>query len=90
MYNVCMLNRKDELISERLTLKSIEEDSKKELLEIVKDPLVKKSYMLPDFSNEKEEENFFQKQGILRLIKANLSMEFIQRIKSLVLSIKFV
>ena len=61
MYNVCMLNRKDELISERLTLKSIEEDSKKELLEIVKDPLVKKSYMLPDFESEKEEENFFQK-----------------------------
>ena len=56
-----MLNRKDELISERLTLKSIEEDSKKELLEIVKDPLVKKSYMLPHFESEKEEENFFQK-----------------------------
>ena len=61
MYNVCMLNRKDELISERLTLKPIKEDSKKELLEIVKDPLVKKSYMLPDFESEKEEENFFQK-----------------------------
>ena len=61
MYNVCMLNRKDELNSERLTLKSTEENSKKELLEIVKDPLVKKSYMLPDFTNEEEEEKFFQK-----------------------------
>ena len=56
-----MLNRKDELISERLTLKSIAENSKKELLEIVKDPKVKKSYMLPDFTNEEEEEKFFQK-----------------------------
>ena len=61
MYNVCMLIRKDELVSERLTLKSIEEKDKKDLLEIVKDPKVKKSYMLPDFSNEEEEEKFFQK-----------------------------
>lgn len=56
-----MLIRKDELVSERLTLKSIEEKDKKDLLEIVKDPKVKKSYMLPDFSNEEEEEKFFQK-----------------------------
>lgn len=61
MYNVCMLNRKDELNSERLTLKSIAENDKNDLLEIVKDPLVKKSYMLPDFANEEEEEKFFQK-----------------------------
>ena len=61
MYNVCMLIRKDELVSERLTLKSIEEKDKKDLLEIAKDPKVKKSYMLPDFSNEEEEEKFFQK-----------------------------
>ena len=61
MYNVCMLIRKDELVSERLTLKSIEEKDKKDLLEIVKDSKVKKSYMLPDFSNEEEEEKFFQK-----------------------------
>ncbi len=70
MYNVCMLKRKDELISERLILKSIKEDSKKELLEIVKDPLVKKSYMLPDFESEKEEENFFQKLRNLTLDKS--------------------
>ena len=56
-----MLIKKDELVSERLTLKSIEEKDKKDLLEIVKDPKVKKSYMLPDFSNEEEEEKFFQK-----------------------------
>ena len=61
MYNVCMLIRKDELVSERLTLKSIEEKDKKDLLEIVKDPKVKKTYMLPDFSSEEEEEIFFQK-----------------------------
>ena len=61
MYNVCMLIRKDERVSERLTLKSIEEKDKKDLLEIAKDPKVKKSYMLPDFSNEEEEEKFFQK-----------------------------
>jgi len=61
MYNVCMLIRKDELVSERLTLKSIEEKDKKDLLKIVKDSKVKKSYMLPDFSNEEEEEKFFQK-----------------------------
>ena len=61
MYNVCMLIRKDELHSDRLTLKSIEEKDKKDLLEIVKDPKVKKTYMLPDFSSEEEEEIFFEK-----------------------------
>ena len=64
-----MLIRKDELVSERLTLKSIEEKDKKDLLEIVKDPKVKKSYMLPDFSSEEEEEKFFQKLSNFTLNK---------------------
>ena len=61
MYNVCMLERKEQLSTDRLTLKSILENDKKDLLKIVENPLVKKSYMLPDLSSEEERENFFQR-----------------------------
>ena len=61
MYNMCMLERKEQLIGERLTLKSILEKDKKDLLKIVKDSKVNKGYMLPDFHSEEEEEKFFQK-----------------------------
>ena len=56
-----MLNKKDILLTSHLTLKSIEEKDKNNMLKIVKDPLVKKSYMLPDFNDENEEEKFFKK-----------------------------
>ena len=58
---------KKPIITERLTLKSFTDSDKQDFLSIVKDPLVKKTYMLPDFSNEEEEEVFFQ-----RLKKATL------------------
>lgn len=56
-----MLVRKGQLISDRLVLKPIEEKDKKDFMEIVKNEQVKKTYMLPDFSNEEEEEKFFKK-----------------------------
>ena len=56
MYNVCMLLRKEQVITDRLVLKAIEEKDKKDLLKIVENPLVKKSYMLPDLNSEEEEE----------------------------------
>lgn len=56
-----MLEKKEKLLTPHLTLKSIGEEDYKTMMEIVKDPLVKKSYMLPNFNNEKEEEKFFKK-----------------------------
>ena len=56
-----MLQRKEHIITDRLVLKAIEEKDKKDLLEIVENPLVKKSYMLPDLTSKEEEENFFQR-----------------------------
>lgn len=56
-----MLVRKEQLVTDRLALKPIEEKDKKDFMEIVKDSQVKKTYMLPDFSSEEEEEKFFKK-----------------------------
>ena len=56
-----MLVRKQQLISDRLVLKSIEEKDKKGFMKIVKNEQVKKTYMLPDFSSEEEEEKFFKR-----------------------------
>ena len=56
-----MLERKAELISDRLTLKPITRKDKEEFMKIVKSSDVKKTYMLPDFSSAEEEENFFKK-----------------------------
>lgn len=56
-----MLVRKEKLLTKNLILKSIAKEDKKDLIRIVKDPLVKKSYMLPDFNDENEEEKFFEK-----------------------------
>ena len=56
-----MLVRKEKLLTKNLVLKSIAKEDKKDLIRIVKDPLVKKSYMLPDFNDENEEEKFFEK-----------------------------
>lgn len=53
--------RKEQLLSARLVLKSIEEKDKEDMLKIVVDPLVKKSYMLPDFIGQEEADNFFEK-----------------------------
>lgn len=56
-----MLIRKEKLLTKNLILKSIAKEDKNDLMRIVKDPLVKKSYMLPDFDDENEEEKFFEK-----------------------------
>ncbi len=56
-----MLSRKEKLLTKNLVLKSIAKEDKNDLIRIVKDPLVKKSYMLPDFNDENEEEKFFEK-----------------------------
>ena len=56
-----MLVRKQQLISDRLVLKSIEEKDKIDFMKIVKNEQVKKTYMLPDFSSEEEEEKFFKR-----------------------------
>ena len=53
--------RKEQLVASRLVLKPIDKIDQEDMLKIVKDPLVKKSYMLPDFANKNEEELFFQK-----------------------------
>ena len=56
-----MKTRKEQLLTTRLVLKPIEEKDKEDMLKIVNDPLVKKSYMLPDFANQLEADNFFKK-----------------------------
>lgn len=56
-----MLVRKEKLLTKKLVLKPITKEDKNNLIRIVKDPLVKKSYMLPDFNDENEEEKFFEK-----------------------------
>lgn len=56
-----MLVRKEKLLTKNLVLKPITKEDKNDLMRIVKDPLVKKSYMLPDFNDENEEEKFFEK-----------------------------
>lgn len=62
-----MLVRKEQLISDRLVFKPIEEKDKKDFMEIVKNEQVKKTYMLPDFSSEEEEEKFFKRLRDLSL-----------------------
>ena len=57
------------LVSERLVLKPIEETSKDELLEIVTNQEVKKTYMLPDFKDKEEKDAFFLR---LKAISENL------------------
>ena len=62
-----MLVRKQQLISDRLVLKPIEVKDKKDFMQIVKNEQVKKTYMLPDFSSEEEEEKFFKRLRDLSL-----------------------
>ena len=55
------VTKKRAVINSEISLKSIDEKDKKDLLEIANDPLVKKGYMIPDFASAEEEEKFFQK-----------------------------
>ena len=56
-----MLQRKEQLFTDRLVLKSIKEKDKEDFMRIANDSLVKKTYMLPDFSNEEEAQKFFER-----------------------------
>ena len=47
--------------TERLVLKAIEDQDEKDLLFLVNDPLIKKTYMLPDLLDEKSASIFFKK-----------------------------
>ena len=64
-----MPQRKEQILTISLLLKSIEEKDKEEMLKIVKNPLVKKTYMIPDFNSKEEEDNFFLKLMNLSLNK---------------------
>ena len=55
------MNKKPELKTYRLLLKSIEEKDKDNLLKMAKDPKIKKTYMLPDLESKEQENNFFKK-----------------------------
>ena len=50
-----------QIITKRLVLKAIEDQDKKDLLVLVTDPLIKKTYMLPDLLDTKSASNFFKK-----------------------------
>ena len=54
-----MYIRNHQLITERLTLKSIEESSKEDFIKIFTNEKVKETYMIPDFKDEMEKETFF-------------------------------
>ena len=55
------MNKKQELQTYRLVLKSLEDKDQESMMKMVKDPMIKKTFMLPDFDNEEQETKFFQK-----------------------------
>ena len=55
------MTKKAELITPNLVLRNIEDKDKESLIRIVKDPKIKKTYMLPDFDNEEQETKFFER-----------------------------
>lgn len=46
-----MLNKKEKLITDRLILKPIENIDRKRMISLLKDPEIKKTYMLPDIND---------------------------------------
>ena len=54
-----MLNKKEQIQTERLLLKSLENEDEKAVFELLENPLVSKTYMSPVFKNEEEKEKFF-------------------------------
>ena len=64
-----MLQRNEQLLTARLVLKSIQEKDQIDMLEIIKNPQVKMTYMLPDFSSQEEGEKIFLKLMNLSLNK---------------------
>ena len=55
------MDKKAQLKTYRLVLKSIEDKDRESLIKMVKDPKIKKTYMLPDFSSVEQETTFFEK-----------------------------
>lgn len=55
------MNKKTQITTYRLVLKSIEDKDQESMMEMLKDPKIKKTYMLPDFSNAEQETQFFKR-----------------------------
>ena len=55
------MTKKAQLKTYRLVLKNIEDKDKENLIKMVKDPKIKKTYMLPDFDNLEQETKFFER-----------------------------
>ena len=53
--------KKPQLVTYRLVLKSIEDKDKENMVKMLNDPKIKKTYMIPDFDNEEQETKFFNK-----------------------------
>ena len=56
-----MIERKKLLITKRLRLHSIEEDSRDQMMAILYNDRIKKTYMIPDFKTEADAEKMFQR-----------------------------
>ena len=55
------MNKKPKLVTHRLILKSIEDKDKANMVKMLNDPKIKKTYMLPDLESEEQESKFFEK-----------------------------
>lgn len=55
------MTKKAQLRTYRLVLKNIEDKDKENLIKMVKDSKIKKTYMLPDFDNLEQETKFFER-----------------------------
>lgn len=56
-----MKKKKEKIVTKRLTIASIEDKDKESLILLCSNPLIKKTYMLPDFNNKEDEDRFFNK-----------------------------
>ena len=66
------MDKKSELITYRLVLKSIEDKDKASMIKMLNDPKIKKTYMLPDLENEEQETKLFNKLRDLSISKEHI------------------
>ena len=66
------MNKKPKLVTHRLILKSIEDKDKTNMVKMLNDPKIKKTYMLPDLESEEQESKIFEKLKILSKAKKAL------------------
>lgn len=66
------MNKKPELITHRLVLKSIEDKDQASMIKMLNDPKIKKTYMLPDLESKEQENNFFDKLKDLTTTKEHI------------------